>query len=216
MWSPDLNQGNWMNMIPPNSDKLQIYPYGKLYLGTKSIAWSIGQCCGSVSASLLTTLKKSLDIGWIIISPLSSVGTIFVVVPTLSAKVSPQFYLDMERYEGISSSPDVKWFTNATAKSCWLVLPLCVSEPTTLTRVYILRCLVLAIAAAALCSTVQCLVPISLLEIHSMVTANSLGRIPPLGTMVQTTCSLPHRWSIVVASIINYMSYCHRRNMPAP
>ena len=42
------------------------------------------------------------------ICPPSSVGTKVVVVPAPSANNSSQFGLDMEQYEGISRSPDLK------------------------------------------------------------------------------------------------------------
>jgi hypothetical protein len=67
---------------------------------------------------------------------------------------------------------------------------------------YTLGNLFLAIAAAARCSPVQGLVPISPLEMLSTVTPSSPVRTPTLRKNVQTTCSLASRSSIAVAPSI--------------
>jgi hypothetical protein len=64
---------------------------------------------------------------------------------------------------------------------------------------YTLGNLVLAVAAAAPCSLVQYLVPISPLEMLSTVTPGSPTRTSTHKKNVQTTCSLASRSSIAVA-----------------
>jgi hypothetical protein len=135
------------------------------------------------------------------ICPPLSGGTIFVVVPAPSPNVSSQFVLDMERYEGISRSPDLERFAKI-GPSPAVQYSLRISACRQRLPEYTLRNLFLTVAATAPCSPVQCLVPILPLEMLSAVTPISPVRTPPLRKNVQTTCSLASRSSRAVAPSI--------------
>jgi hypothetical protein len=78
------------------------------------------------------------------------------------------------------------------------VLPSCLRGPAPFTRVYPGN-LLLAVATAAPCSPVQCLVPITQLQMLSTVPPSSPVRTPTLRQIVHTTCPLANRSSIAVA-----------------
>jgi len=85
------------------------------------------------------------------IFPPSSVGTIFVIVPAPSPNVSSQFVLDMEGYEGIPRSPDVKQFASI-GPSPAIQYSFRVLGSRQRSQEYTLRNIFLAVAAAAPCS----------------------------------------------------------------
>jgi hypothetical protein len=107
----------------------------------------------------------------------------------------------MERYEGLSRSPDSKWFAT-TGPSPFVPYFLRVLASRQSVHQFTLGNLFLTVAPAALCSTIQCQVPISPLEMLSTVTPSSPVRTPTLRKNVQMTCSLDSGSSIVVAPSI--------------
>jgi len=125
------------------------------------------------------------------ISPPSSVGTIFVVVPAPSANVSSQFIIDI--YGAVRRNiqePGFKtvrpWKSQAPPSSTPFVSRRAGSSHS---RFPCGRSSA-ATTAAAPCSPVQCLVPISPSEMLSTVTPSSPIRTPTLRKNVQTTSSL--------------------------
>jgi len=126
------------------------------------------------------------------ISPPSSVGTIFVVVPAPSANVSSQFviyiYGAVRRNIQESGFKTVRpWMSQAPPSSTPFVSRRAGSSHS---RSALLVHSSAATTAAAPCSPVQCLVPISPLEMLSTVTPSSPIRTPTLRKNVQTTSSL--------------------------
>jgi len=107
----------------------------------------------------------------------------------------------MERYEGISRSPDSKRLATI-GPSPAVQYSLRVSACRQRVHKYTPGNLFLAVAAAAPCSPVQCLVPISPLEMLSTVTPSSSIRTPTLRKNVQMICSQASRSSIAVAPSI--------------
>ena len=136
---------------------------------------------------LLTTSTTSPCIAGI--CPPSSVGTIFVVVPAPSANVSSQFVLDMERYEGISRSPDLKRFATI-GPSPAVQTPFVSRRAGSSHSRFPPGHSSAATPTAAPCLPIQCLVPISPLEMLSTVTHCSPLLTPTLRKNVQTTSSL--------------------------
>jgi len=91
----------------------------------------------------------------------SSVGTIIIIVLAPSAHVTDQFIIDMERYGGISSSPDSKWFaTIAPSPAVQFIVHVSASRHHL--HEHTLGNHFLTVASAAPFSPFQCLAPISL------------------------------------------------------
>jgi len=85
-----------------------------------------------------------------------------------SANISSQFVLDMERYAGMTRSPDLQRFASI-GPSHTVLYSLRVLASRQHLHDYTLGGLCLAAAAAAHCSPIQCLVHISPLEMLSTV-----------------------------------------------
>jgi len=151
------------------------------------IAWLIDRHGPSVCRALLTTSMNASYIAGI--CPPSSARTIIVVVPAQSPNNSSQFVLEMKRYEGIPKSPDSKPLS-IIGSSPGIQYSFHVSACRQHLHAYTLGNLLLAVAAAAPCLPVQCLVSFSPLQMLSTVTPSSPIRTTTSRTNVQTTSSL--------------------------
>ena len=114
--------------------------------------WQECLCVGFAKTSPQSVYTAGLGI-----SPLWSVGTIVFVVLTPSATVSFQFVIDMEWYDGISSSPDFKPFTSI-GPSTTRQYSLLISVNRHHIAKYTIGRVFLLVATAAPCLDIQCLV----------------------------------------------------------
>ena len=141
---------------------------------------------GRLTTPLKTPTKSPSNAGK---CPPSSVGFICIAVPAPSTNVGSQFILDIERYEGISSTPDLKLFASIMP-SPTVPYSIHVSMRRQCLHQYTLGCLFQAAATATPILPVHCVLPISPLEMLSMVTPSSPVQSPTLRKNVQMTSSL--------------------------
>jgi len=120
-------------------------------------------------------------------SPPSSVGTIFVVVPIPSAHVSSLFNLDIEQLRSIKESGliTVRQSKSQVMPPSCPFMSLCAGSSHSRFALLVHYCTTTTTAAPG--SPIQCLVPIQLLVMVSMVTPSSPMQSPTVGYNVQTT-----------------------------